>query len=154
MFLPNQPISSQPQVIYSQLRSSAEEQNINKCKKPLELNLKKRFLHLQSWKSRVKSSKMDPDSMYDEFGNYIGPELESDEEDDDSVDEQDQEQGFEEANEPVDDDDDGGMESTAVVLHEDKKYYPTAMEVYGPEVETLVQDEDAQPLTEPIIGEK
>ena len=37
-----------------------------------------------------------------------------------------------------------GME---VVLHEDKKYYPTAEEVYGPEVETIVQEEDTQPLT-------
>ena len=26
-------------------------------------------------------------------------------------------------------------ESQAIVLHEDKKYYPTAEEVYGPEVE-------------------
>ena len=34
----------------------------------------------------------------------------------------------------------------AVVLHEDKKYYPTAEEVYGKETETLVMDEDAQPL--------
>ena len=42
--------------------------------------------------------------------------------------------------------------STAAVLHEDKKYYPTAAEVYGPEVETIVQEEDAQPLTEPIIA--
>lgn len=41
--------------------------------------------------------------------------------------------------------------STAVVLHEDKKYYPTALEVYGPDVETIVQEEDAQALTEPII---
>ncbi len=41
--------------------------------------------------------------------------------------------------------------STAIVLHEDKKYYPTAMEVYGPGVETLVQEEDAQPITEPIV---
>ena len=41
--------------------------------------------------------------------------------------------------------------STAIVLHEDKKYYPSALEVYGPDVETLVQEEDAQPLTEPII---
>lgn len=40
----------------------------------------------------------------------------------------------------------------AVVLHEDKKYYPTAEEVYGPDVETLVQEEDAQPLSEPIIA--
>lgn len=34
----------------------------------------------------------------------------------------------------------------AVVLHEDKKYYPTAEEVYGAETETLVMEEDAQPL--------
>lgn len=39
-----------------------------------------------------------------------------------------------------------------MVLHENKKYYPTAEEVYGPDVETLVQEEDAQLLTEPIIA--
>lgn len=38
-----------------------------------------------------------------------------------------------------------------IVLHEDKKYYATALEVYGEGVETLVQEEDTQPLTEPII---
>lgn len=41
--------------------------------------------------------------------------------------------------------------SRAVVLHEDKKYYPTALEVYGPDVETIVQEEDAQPLDKPLI---
>ena len=41
-------------------------------------------------------------------------------------------------------DDDAG--ASAIVLHEDKKYYPTAEETYGPGTETLVQDEDAQPL--------
>ena len=41
--------------------------------------------------------------------------------------------------------------SMAVVLHEDKKYYPTASEVYGEDVETMIQEEDTQPLTEPII---
>lgn len=45
-----------------------------------------------------------------------------------------------------------GPVHNAVVLHEDKKYYPTAEEVYGPDVETLVQEEDAQPLSEPIIA--
>ena len=40
----------------------------------------------------------------------------------------------------------------AVVLHEDKQYYPSAQEVYGEDVETLVQEEDAQPLTEPVIA--
>ena len=42
-------------------------------------------------------------------------------------------------------------EQMQVVLHEDKKYCPTAEEVYGPDVETIVQEEDAQLLTEPII---
>ena len=42
--------------------------------------------------------------------------------------------------------------SNAVILHEDKQYYPTAQQVYGPDVETLVQEEDAQPLSEPIIA--
>ena len=40
----------------------------------------------------------------------------------------------------------------AVILHEDKQYYPTAEQVYGEDVETLVQEEDAQPLSEPIIA--
>lgn len=40
----------------------------------------------------------------------------------------------------------------AVVLHEDKKYYPSAEEIYGPEVETLVMEEDAQPLEVPIVA--
>ena len=30
-------------------------------------------------------------------------------------------------------------EEMAIVLHEDKKYYPTAEEVYGPEVEVKIQ---------------
>lgn len=38
-----------------------------------------------------------------------------------------------------------------IILHEEKKYYPTAQEVYGEDVETMVQEEDAQPLSEPIV---
>lgn len=41
--------------------------------------------------------------------------------------------------------------SNAVILHEDKQYYPSAQQVYGTEVETLVQEEDTQALSEPII---
>lgn len=107
--------------------------------------------------------------LYDEFGNYIGPELDSDD-DEDELDAEDRDvdevfftivsgdfmksihvtltiiQGDDDdEDEPADADDDvPGME---VVLHEDKKYYPTAEEVYGPEVETIVQEEDTQPLT-------
>ena len=40
----------------------------------------------------------------------------------------------------------------AVILHEDKQYYPSASDVYGQDVETLVQEEDAHPLTEPIVA--
>ncbi|XP_031783314.1 116 kDa U5 small nuclear ribonucleoprotein component [Nasonia vitripennis] len=100
---------------------------------------------------------MDPD-YYDEFGNYIGPELASDSEDDND---------YGNAGEDIDDHDrsDEDMEeekdetresaepnSMAVVLHEDKRYYPSALEVYGPDVETLVQEEDAQPLDKPLVA--
>ena len=56
--------------------------------------------------------------------------------------------GLMEMDDQVDADD---ME-TAIVLHEDKKYYPTADEVYGKETETLVMEEDAQPLEVPIYS--
>ncbi|KAH8381536.1 hypothetical protein KR093_007472 [Drosophila rubida] len=97
---------------------------------------------------------MDSD-LYDEFGNYIGPDLDSDEDDDQSIygqpdvpDDQDEDGMDEDEVEPQDDED---KEVTAVVLHEDKRYYPSAVEVYGPDVETIVQEEDAQPLDKPLI---
>jgi U5 small nuclear ribonucleoprotein component len=102
--------------------------------------------------------------LYDEFGNYIGPELDSDESDEDD---KEQELPSEHYNDINMDDIDGpdeemevnenaialaAPETQAVVLHEDKKYYPTAEELYGPDVETIVQEEDTQPLSEPIIA--
>ncbi|XP_029709612.2 116 kDa U5 small nuclear ribonucleoprotein component [Aedes albopictus] len=96
---------------------------------------------------------MDSD-LYDEFGNYIGPDLESDEDDDQSLygqpdqqDDLDLDEGMEEEAEQSED----PATSRAVVLHEDKRYYPSALEVYGEEVETIVQEEDAQPLDKPLI---
>lgn len=113
------------------------------------------------------------DALYDEFGNYIGPELgDSDEvrgclqgpmHGASSVPQEEEE---EQEDVPMEDDDaddaeaaanarldavDGLVEededmSTAVILHEDKKYYPSAEEMYGEGVETLVMEEDAQPL--------
>lgn len=109
---------------------------------------------------------MDGD-LYDEFGNYIGPDLESDQSDhsDQSDREDAHEDGqsdspyedataeparqFASADDAEEEDEDDNMQ---IVLHEDKKYYPSAVEVYGPDVETLVQEEDAQPLTQPIIA--
>nr|XP_039255235.1 116 kDa U5 small nuclear ribonucleoprotein component-like [Styela clava] len=97
--------------------------------------------------------------MYDEFGNYIGPELDSDEEEEDEEVDNDMSPSHDLDRQEDDDDndvdmDDSGIAKTGmeVVLHEDKKYYPTHEEVYGEEVETIVQEEDAQPLTEPIIA--
>ncbi|KAK7940079.1 hypothetical protein WMY93_003405 [Mugilogobius chulae] len=104
----------------------------------------------KKYRKSVACLKMEAD-LYDEFGNYIGPELDSDDDDDDlDAEDRDMDEGDDdEDDEPADAEDEvPGME---VVLHEDKKYYPTAEEVYGPEVETIVQEEDTQPLTEPII---
>ena len=41
---------------------------------------------------------------------------------------------------------------TAVVLHEDKRYYPTSAEVFGPDVETIIHEEDTQALTVPLVA--
>mmetsp|Transcript_1942 Transcript_1942/g.4164 ORF Transcript_1942/g.4164 Transcript_1942/m.4164 type:complete len:992 (-) Transcript_1942:146-3121(-) len=97
--------------------------------------------------------------MYDEFGNYIGPDLDSDDEDEpdghvEDVDE-DEDDDDDEGGAIVDADGDADMgadDDTRVVLHEDKKYYPTALEVYGEDVETTVQEEDTQPITQPIVA--
>ena len=99
------------------------------------------------------------DDLYDEFGNFIGEAASSDEASQDGAD-----AGpsyvYDEESEPADEvdnshalmeiDEDGP--SNAVVLHEDKQYYPTAEQVYGRDVETMVQEEDAQPLSQPIIA--
>eukprot|EP00929_Paragymnodinium_shiwhaense_P000231 TRINITY_DN100482_c0_g1_i1.p1 TRINITY_DN100482_c0_g1~~TRINITY_DN100482_c0_g1_i1.p1 ORF type:complete len:984 (+),score=344.63 TRINITY_DN100482_c0_g1_i1:96-3047(+) len=95
------------------------------------------------------------ETLYDEFGNYVGPEIEEedDEEDEDwlgGLDDNAKGDGDEEAAEAMDIDAEKGGDRQ-VVLHEDKKYYPDADELY-PEAETLVQMEDTQPLTDPIIA--
>ncbi|CAO3569857.1 unnamed protein product [Mortierella alpina] len=104
-------------------------------------------------------------SMYHEFGNYLGPDL-SDEDEDDEEELQQQQKDDQAMDEDEDEDvemqEDNARTSMAlsrigeipqnqIVLHEDKKYYPTAEEVYGEGVEALVEEEDTQPLTEPIV---
>lgn len=109
----------------------------------------------------------DAGDLYDEFGNYIGPELSESEEEEEELQQQAEEEGMaeeeeeEEGAEAMEEDrmpgtdlalygeEGGGMQ---VVLHEDKKYYPTAEETFGKETETLVQEEDAQPLEVPIVA--
>ncbi|KAM1110440.1 hypothetical protein TB1_009145 [Malus domestica] len=96
------------------------------------------------------------DNLYDEFGNYIGPKIKSDKESD----REDEDKEIPDRHEDTaSDDDDATVGSNRwltasndvdmdnqVVLAEDKKYYPTTEEVYDEDVETLVMDEDAQPL--------
>ena len=100
------------------------------------------------------------DDLYDEFGNFIGePEEDSQEEeggddgarylDDDDGDEDTAEGADVTGQELMEVDDEGP--SNAVILHEDKQYYPTAQQTYGHDVETLVQEEDTQTLQQPIV---
>ncbi|KAF8819406.1 hypothetical protein IE077_004216, partial [Cardiosporidium cionae] len=123
-------------------------------------------------------SGMDESDLYDEFGNYIGPDLvqeDSAEEEEDTSPlfpssavingNQNGIYGREESGEYVQaaSSHPGLVEienaqlheerlaDRAIVPHEEKVYYPDASEIY-PEAETLVQEEDTQPITVPIIA--
>ncbi|KAI1813417.1 P-loop containing nucleoside triphosphate hydrolase protein [Poronia punctata] len=98
------------------------------------------------------------DDLYDEFGNFIGEDADVSEEESQHgvdagayLDDQYPEEAPENAGQELMELDDEGP-SNAVILHEDKQYYPTAQQVYGADVETMVQEEDAQPLSEPIVA--
>ncbi|ORY80346.1 P-loop containing nucleoside triphosphate hydrolase protein [Protomyces lactucae-debilis] len=94
------------------------------------------------------------DDLYDEFGNYIGAD---DSDEDGSANLQAAPaaritNGAQMESMQVD----GEVEEEAepqnqIILHEDKQYYPSAAQIYGEDVEVMVQEEDAQPLTEPIV---
>ena len=99
------------------------------------------------------------DDLYDEFGNFIG-EAESDDDvqspadaadayvlDDESDHDHDHDHAHDQQLMEVDE-----GPSNAVILHEDKQYYPSASDVYGADVEVLVQEEDTQALSQPIIA--
>lgn len=115
----------------------------------------------------------DQRELYDEFGNYIGPDLDSTS-DEDTDDLGDDVNAPDDASDVSDDDvsrdgggraqiivrDDDGIDDrglgtapgvNAIILHEDKVHYPSAEEVYGDDVRTAVLDEDAMDLDEPIV---
>ncbi|THY33565.1 U5 small nuclear ribonucleo protein component [Aureobasidium pullulans] len=115
------------------------------------------------------------DDLYDEFGNFIGEPEDSDIEQEQDVDANDylydqdvpdevaaahdqqlmEVDGMRRLDARLERETDFGADegpSNAVVLHEDKQYYPTAQQVYGQDVETLVQEEDTQALSQPIIA--
>ncbi|KAI0106690.1 P-loop containing nucleoside triphosphate hydrolase protein [Daldinia grandis] len=98
------------------------------------------------------------DDLYDEFGNFIGEDAEASEEESQHgvdagayLDDDYPEEAAEVTGQELMEVDNEGP-SNAVILHEDKQYYPTAQQVYGADVETLVQEEDAQPLSQPIVA--
>jgi len=115
--------------------------------------------------------------MYDEFGNYIGPDLESDSSDDEDEDDEssvEENQGIEN-NKNEEEDSFSGMQmqmqmqmqvdtndnndtsmstadpSNMIILHEDKVHYPSASTIYGPNVTTAILDEDTMHISEPIM---
>ncbi|KDO32575.1 hypothetical protein SPRG_03049 [Saprolegnia parasitica CBS 223.65] len=107
------------------------------------------------------------ESLYDEFGNYIGPELDdSNSESEEEREESEQEDGASDdeaaSGQEADDDDNMGREPSSalstyreedhrIVLHEDKQYYPDAEEVFG-DAEVLVMEEDAQAIETPLVA--
>lgn len=110
---------------------------------------------------------MDVEQQYDEFGNYIGPD-QSDSESSGSLKLPDAphqtnqgtvDRGADKlvaTSQPNIANGQNGAEiedlTTAVVLAEDKQLYPTATQVFGPDTEVLVEEEDAQPLSEPLVA--
>ena len=86
--------------------------------------------------------------MYDEFGNYIGPAdtgVEG-EHGEDNMDYED----IAEHEEEVLREEEERVEEDQIVLYEDKKYYPEMEEIYKG-VETLIEEEDGQAITDPLI---
>ena len=75
------------------------------------------------------------EELYDEFGNYIGPEIDAESER--SEEDGENNEASEEEKMEVDEAEyfDPGRE---IVLHEDKQYYTTAEKVFGKDVQTLV----------------
>jgi U5 small nuclear ribonucleoprotein component len=83
--------------------------------------------------------------MFDEFGNYVGPHPNGKPQvDDEAYDDfiENEEEILREEEERIDED--------QIILYEDKKYYPEMEEVYRG-AETLIEEEDAQAITDPLI---
>jgi U5 small nuclear ribonucleoprotein component len=109
------------------------------------------------------------DDLYDEFGNYIGPELDSTSDEESSLEEEEENDGQPDDASDVSDDHNNNNNNAmvvagevqdqsatadpmnAIVLHEDKDHYLSAEQTYGEGVRTAVLDEDAMDLDTPIV---
>lgn len=89
--------------------------------------------------------------LYDTFGNYIGPDLDSDSSSDASAPARPPSPGND-----VQMDDAGSAPdpSSAVVLADDKQLYPSAAAVFGRDTEALVEEEDTQRISTPLVAPK
>jgi 116 kDa U5 small nuclear ribonucleoprotein component len=92
--------------------------------------------------------------MFDEFGNFIGgdPAPADDQESEDRFRGQDEDQNIQETpfyGAPGQE----RLPEDAIVLYEDKKYYPELEEMY-PGAEALIEEEDGQAITDPLIKTK
>eukprot|EP01063_Lacrimia_lanifica_P035730 TRINITY_DN689_c0_g1_i1.p1 TRINITY_DN689_c0_g1~~TRINITY_DN689_c0_g1_i1.p1 ORF type:complete len:966 (+),score=430.56 TRINITY_DN689_c0_g1_i1:72-2969(+) len=94
------------------------------------------------------------DGEYDEFGNFIGKIEESSSEPSSESSEDESEEESEESSGEQGEADMEEVGAGAVVLHEDKKFYPDADEVYGQGTEVIVGEEDTQTIEQPIIAPK
>eukprot|EP00172_Hildenbrandia_rubra_P003009 Plantae.Rhodophyta-Hildenbrandia_rubra.ctg4355.p2 GENE.Plantae.Rhodophyta-Hildenbrandia_rubra.ctg4355~~Plantae.Rhodophyta-Hildenbrandia_rubra.ctg4355.p2 ORF type:complete len:426 (-),score=110.95 Plantae.Rhodophyta-Hildenbrandia_rubra.ctg4355:2973-4250(-) len=103
------------------------------------------------------------DEQYDEFGNYIGPPLSSDSSSSSSSSsDEEREGGVDEESRIIVQNGEGvdvvgdsiGVGGGEIVLAEDKEYYPEAEEVYGEDVEAMVEEEDAMGIWEPLVQGK
>lgn len=109
---------------------------------------------------------MDVEQLYDEFGNYVGPDQSDDESADSLQLPTAPSRNDKDSHAVVDPDTFGTIDGTAlepivtngssptnaIILAEDKQLYPTATQVFGPDTEVLVEEEDAQLLSEPLVA--
>lgn len=102
------------------------------------------------------------EDLYDEFGNYVGPDLDSSssssEDGEDDVRSVDDDVRSEDAADIVATGDRPpsavavtGAPQNAIVLHEDLEYYPDAADVYGPDVALATLEEDATDVDKPLV---
>ncbi|GKY98863.1 hypothetical protein MPSEU_000842300 [Mayamaea pseudoterrestris] len=101
----------------------------------------------------------DNNDLYDEFGNYIGPDLDSSSDEnslaeaapDDASDVSDDNNNMVMTAASIDNEHTTTTPMQAIVLHEDKEHYASADVVFGQDVTTAVLDEDAMDIATPIL---
>eukprot|EP01062_Namystynia_karyoxenos_P060264 TRINITY_DN517_c0_g2_i1.p1 TRINITY_DN517_c0_g2~~TRINITY_DN517_c0_g2_i1.p1 ORF type:complete len:1008 (+),score=372.63 TRINITY_DN517_c0_g2_i1:91-3024(+) len=97
------------------------------------------------------------DGQYDEFGNFIGQvedDSEGGSEDSAELDEDEGQEGSADGGSDAPPAELAAAAGSQVVLHEDKRYYPEAGEVFGKGTEVIVGEEDTQTIEQPIIAPK